>query len=58
MSPGVCLISDNVIMAFEAMPSLCRKTGGEVRFVALKLDMSKTYDRMKWSFDYEEFGFS
>ena len=44
------LITDNVLIAFESlhhMKTCCsRKTG----FMALKLDMSKAYDRMEWVF--------
>lgn len=55
------LISDNVIVAYEAMHSLRRKTGGKVGFVALKLDMSKAYDRVEWRYlltVMEHMGFS
>lgn len=44
------LITDNTIAAFELMNSLRRKTGGKKGWVALKLDMSKAYDRVKWGF--------
>ena len=44
------LITDNVLIAFESlhhMKTCCsRKTG----FMALKLDMSKAYDRVEWVF--------
>lgn len=44
------LISDNVIVSYEIMHSFRRKIGGKVGFFALKLDMSKAYDRVEWSF--------
>lgn len=44
------LISDNIIMAYEAMhimnSRLIRKSG----YMALKLDPSKAYDKIEWAF--------
>ncbi|KAL0327023.1 UNVERIFIED_CONTAM: LINE-1 retrotransposable element O protein [Sesamum angustifolium] len=47
--PG-CLISDNVLLAFELNHFLNTKTRGEQGWMALKLDVSKAYDKVEWSF--------
>lgn len=41
------LISDNIMISFEVMHYLKRKKFGKTGFMALKLDMSTTYDRIE-----------
>ena len=47
------LITDNALLAFEAFHSMRRRKNGRKNSFALKLDMSKAYDRV----DYVEDGF-
>ncbi|XP_060969497.1 uncharacterized protein LOC115713198 [Cannabis sativa] len=44
------LITDNVLISFEILHYLRRKKQGKNGCMTLKLDMSKAYDRMEWSF--------
>ena len=42
-------ITYNVVVAFEIIHHMRRKTGGQVGEIALKLDISKAYDRVDWN---------
>ena len=42
------LITNNVLIAFETIHHIVRKKGGKVGEMALKLYMSKAYDRVEW----------
>ena len=44
------LITDNVLIAFELMHYLDHKKDGKDCFMAIKLDMSKAYNRVEWGF--------
>ena len=44
------LIIDNVLVAYELMHYLEHKKEGRENFMAVKLDMSKAYDRVEWKF--------
>jgi hypothetical protein len=44
------LILDNILIAYEITHYLTNKRGGDVGYAAIKLDMSKAYDRVEWHF--------
>jgi len=43
------LISDNILIAYEMNHYLLNKRKVETSYAAIKLDMSKAYDRVEWS---------
>lgn len=44
------LITDNVLLAYELTHHMQNKKKGAQGLAALKLDMSKAYDRVEWEF--------
>jgi hypothetical protein len=44
------LITDNALIAFECFHYIKKKYSGNTGVMALKLDMSKAYDRIEWAF--------
>ena len=44
------LISDNIMVAFETLHCLQRYNSSSHGYMAIKLDMSKAYDRVEWHF--------
>uniref|UniRef100_A0A2N9FKU0 Uncharacterized protein n=1 Tax=Fagus sylvatica TaxID=28930 RepID=A0A2N9FKU0_FAGSY len=44
------MITDNVLIAFETLHHMHNQRSGKVGSMALKLDMSKAYDRVEWGF--------
>jgi len=47
--PGRSIL-DNAMVAIEVLHFIKAKTRGEDKYVALKLDISKAYDRMDWNY--------
>ena len=43
-------ITDNIIISAEVMHFLKRKRQGKNGVAALKIDMSKAYDKIEWNF--------
>jgi hypothetical protein len=44
------LITDNVLVAYKALHTMSTRMKGRKGYMAIKLDMSKAYDRMEWAF--------
>ena len=44
------LITDNVLLAYETLHAMHGRKKGKKGALALKLDVSKAYDRVKWDF--------
>ncbi|KAA3480980.1 reverse transcriptase [Gossypium australe] len=44
------LVSDNVLLAYAMLHTFRKKCMGMKGFMAVKLDMSKAYDRVEWGF--------
>ena len=44
------LITDNILVAYESLYSMHCKRTGKGSSMALKLDVSKAYDRVEWDF--------
>ena len=44
------LITDNVFVAYETLHAMDCKKNGKKGSLALKLDVSKAYDHVEWSF--------
>ncbi|XP_042969143.1 uncharacterized protein LOC122301839 [Carya illinoinensis] len=44
------MIQDNVIVAFETLHSMSIKGKGQQGYMAIKLDLSKAFDRVEWEF--------
>ncbi|XP_039045826.1 uncharacterized protein LOC120185770 [Hibiscus syriacus] len=50
------IISDNIIAAYEMLHPFQTKRVGKKGYFALKLDMSKTYDRVEWKLVWDILG--
>jgi hypothetical protein len=44
------LITDNILAAYESLHTIHSKMYGKIGFKAIKINMSKAYDRVEWSF--------
>ena len=47
--PG-CLITDNVLLAFEVLHYMKNKRRGKIAHMAIKLHMSKAFDQVEWDY--------
>ena len=47
------LISDNILIAYEMTHYMQKKKRGKIGCAAIKLDMSKAYDRVEWRFVHD-----
>jgi exonuclease III len=50
------LISDNILAAYETLHTMHARMWGKEGFMAVKIDMSKAYDRVEWVFLKEVMG--
>ncbi|XP_075663965.1 uncharacterized protein LOC142633609 [Castanea sativa] len=50
LGPNGRLITDNVLVAYETLHTMHTRKKGKKETLALKLDISKAYDRVKWKF--------
>ncbi|KAK3225196.1 hypothetical protein Dsin_005058 [Dipteronia sinensis] len=44
------LIFDNVLTSYELLHSITQRKSGKIGWAAIKLDLSKAYDRVEWRF--------
>ena len=44
------LITDNVLVAYEALHTMHGRRKGKIETLAMKLDISKAYDKVEWDF--------
>ena len=44
------LITDNILLAYETTHFMHQRKGGRDGLAAVKLDMSKAYDKVEWPF--------